>query len=234
MKRIAISFCAFALLACLLSCNKDVKQKSENPEISVSVNVDGVEVPFRYVYGGKFWHYYYDDRGGGIDSVAPFYMATTETTQALWNTVMGRNPAGVKGDNYPVINLSRNDVREFIAKLKLKTGKTFRLPTELEYDFVASSIPGPQEEYGWFLQNSDSILHEVATKLPNGWGIYDLRGNADEYVTDRIDKALRTDGHEWVLVGSGYRYPSNVLRTEIVDNEDESQADAGFRLIYVK
>ena len=70
-------------------------------------------------------------------TVDGFYMGKYEVTQRLWKAVMGNNPSRFKGDNLPVENVSWNDAQEFIEKLNRQTGRTFRLPTEPEWEYAA-------------------------------------------------------------------------------------------------
>ncbi len=37
---------------------------------------------------------------------------------------------------------------------------------------------------GWYKGNGESVLHPVGRKIPNGWGLYDMHGNACEWVLD--------------------------------------------------
>ncbi len=68
-----------------------------------------------------------------------FYMMTTEVTQAQWEAVMGSNPAYFDscGGNCPVEMVSWNDVQDFIMALNSMDGRTYRLPTEAEWEYAA-------------------------------------------------------------------------------------------------
>ena len=70
--------------------------------------------------------------------VSPFYIAQSEVTQKLWKKVMGNNPSKTKDDQKPVESVSWNDCLVFIHKLDSITGMSFRLPTETEWELVAS------------------------------------------------------------------------------------------------
>ena len=107
---------------------------------------------------------------------------------------MGSNPSYFKGDNLPVENVSYNDVKEFILKLNQKTGKTFRLPTEAEWEYAARGgkkskgykYPGSNniDNVAWYYENSSLKTHTVKTKQPNELGIYDMSGNVEEWCSD--------------------------------------------------
>ena len=123
-----------------------------------------------------------------------YYMGKYEVTQALWQTVMGNNPSNFKGDNLPVEKVSWDDCQEFISKLNRITGKTFRLPTEAEWEYAArggNKSRGYQYsgsnnllDVAWFRDNSGSKTHAVGTKQPNELGIYDMSGNVCEWCHD--------------------------------------------------
>ena len=124
-----------------------------------------------------------------------FYIGKYEVTQAQWRAVMGSNPSGFKGDNLPVENVSWDDVQEFIERLNAKTGKTYRLPTEAEWEYAARggnkskgykySGSDKIEDVAWYKGNSGGKTHPVGTRKPNELGIYDMSGNVDEWCQDR-------------------------------------------------
>lgn len=114
-------------------------------------------------------------------SLNTFHIAKYEITQRLWVAVMGTNPSGFTGDeNRPVEKVSWNMVQQFIAKLNQMTGKTYRLPTEAEWEYAARG--GNQSQgytyagsndinsvawYGAYSGgNSGGTTHPVGTKMP--------------------------------------------------------------------
>lgn len=124
-------------------------------------------------------------------TLSSYSIGQTEVTQALWKAVMGNNPSWFKNDNYPVDNLSWFDCQEFISKLNDITGKMFRLPTEAEWEYACRGgnkskgykYSGSKaiSDVTWYAVNSNDTIHQVATKLPNELGIYDMTGNATEW-----------------------------------------------------
>ena len=136
-----------------------------------------------------------DETQHAVTISKPYWLGQTEVTQAQWQAVMGSNPSRFKGDlTRPVEQVSWNDAVEFCRRLSQKTGMTFRLPTEAEWEYAcragtttaysfgndASSLG----EYGWFDGNAGGSTKPVATRKPNAWGLYDMHGNVREWCSD--------------------------------------------------
>ena len=142
-----------------------------------------------------------------------YYMGKYEVTQKQWRDVMGTNPSNFKGDNLPVESVSWGDVQEFVNKLNQnEEANKYRLPSEAEWEYAARAGTttiysfGDAEsklgEYAWYSHNSGGKTHEVGQKKPNSWGLYDIHGNAREWVQDTWHKdynSAPTDGSvlEW-------------------------------------
>jgi formylglycine-generating enzyme required for sulfatase activity len=127
-------------------------------------------------------------------TIKAFAIGKFELTQAEWMAVMGDNPSPTKGDRLPVVDMSWDDAQKFIARLNAKTGKTYRLPTEAEWEYAARG--GTQtafsfgddaaelSRYAWWGKNADFIIHEVGTRDANPFGLHDVHGNVWEWVQD--------------------------------------------------
>ena len=125
-----------------------------------------------------------------------FFMGLTEVTQAQWKAVMGAdsNPAHFTGDDLPVENVSWNDAVDFCAKLSLKEGKSYRLPTEAEWEYACrAGTNGPfhtgqgeesLKQATWLAGNSGDQTHPAGQKAANAFGLYDVHGNVSEWCAD--------------------------------------------------
>lgn len=141
--------------------------------------------------------------------LSDFHISKYPVTQAQWVAVMGSNPSYFQGDeNRPVEQVSWNDVQEFITRLNAMTGRTYRLPTEAEWEFAASGGMAAQrqsrrerraavaetmdreflDEFAWYSLNSGGTTHPVGQKKPNELNLYDMQGNVWEWVYDRYDR----------------------------------------------
>lgn len=128
----------------------------------------------------------------------PYFISQTEVTQELWQEIMGNNPSAYKGDgdekNLPVTNVTWYDCQKFVKALSQKTGKTFRLPTEAEWEYAARgagrgySLPYAGSKFcdrvACMATNSNGRPHPVAQYGANEAGLYDMSGNVWEWVAD--------------------------------------------------
>ncbi len=73
--------------------------------------------------------------------VPGFFMGKYEITQEQYQAIMGINPSNFKGEKRPVERVSWDDAVEFCEKLSQKTGKTYRLPSEAEWEYACRAQP---------------------------------------------------------------------------------------------
>ena len=181
-----------------------------------------------------------------------YYIGKYEVTQALWKAVMGNNPSNFKGDNLPVEKVRWDDCQEFIIKLNRITGKTFRLPTEAEWEYAArggNKSRGYQysgsnnlSDVAWYSGNSGSVSHAVGTKQANELGIYDMSGNVWEWCQDwkgeyssssLVNPTGANSGSDRVYRGGSWSYIAQYCRSSFRLNypPDFRSHNLGFRLV---
>lgn len=129
-----------------------------------------------------------------------FWMGKVEVTRAQWQKVMHRSAADITDPNRPATHVTREDARLFVQRLNAQgNGKRFRLPTEAEWEYAClagkSEEPLPQtwhdgkvrlKTVAWYdqLTHGSADARDVATLAANDWGLYDMLGNALEWVED--------------------------------------------------
>ncbi len=99
--------------------------------------------------------------------------------------------------NQPAICITHHAAMEYTRWLSEKTGKTYRLPTEAEWEWAAAAgaqtaysfgdDPAKLEDYAWYVENAEKPM-PIGKKKPNAWGLHDMHGNVAEWVLDHYQK----------------------------------------------
>ena len=119
-----------------------------------------------------------------------FRLGATEVTQAQWKAVMGERRGKFEGDSLPVEDISWKDAAAFCEKLSKAEGKTYRLPTEAEWEYACRAGAAGRfaaeglDDLAWYDSTSEGRTHAVGAKKPNAWGLYDMHGNVAEWCAD--------------------------------------------------
>ncbi len=136
-------------------------------------------------------------------NISEFYLGQTLVTQAQWVAIMEHNPSNFQGnDKLPVETVSWLDAMDFCDKLSQKTGRTYRLPSEAEWEYACRAgtttpfafgetitpavvnyngdYPYGGEAKGEYRQKTTP----VGIFPPNQFGLYDLHGNLREWCLD--------------------------------------------------
>jgi formylglycine-generating enzyme required for sulfatase activity len=200
-----------------------------------------------------------------------FHMGKYEVTQAEWEKVMESNPYsldrsnpfyGLPGmaeritkPNHPA-TVSWQDAQEFIRRLNAKEGYTrYRLPTEAEWEYAARagttsaySFGEDRKDLGRYAWHGEDFAtggtHPVGKKLPNPWGLFDVHGNAWEWVQDwysdhyyaqspSVDPKGSATGTQRVVRGGSWHQTSTSWRSSFRKGyvQDYRGISIGLRLV---
>ncbi|GCL48667.1 hypothetical protein NIES3804_02180 [Microcystis aeruginosa NIES-3804] len=188
--------------------------------------------------------------------VNSFAIGKYPVTQAQYQAVMGTNPSRFQNNpQNPVEQVNWNDAQAFCQKLSQITGKTYRLPTEAEWEYACRAGTTTRfyfgddanqlGDYAWYNGNSQQTTHPVGQKRPNGWGLYDMSGNVWEWCEDdwhdnyigapKDGSAWLTNDNDYQIVrGGSWYYDPNICRSAFRSNGNRranGNYDFGFRVV---
>ena len=212
-----------------------------------------------------------DEQPTHMVTLSAYHMSKYEITQAQWKAVMGTTieqqrdkrdedefeldpPSKLYGvgDNYPMYHVSWKEAKAFCEKLSQKTGKTYVLPTEAQWEFAARGGKNSKAykysgsntlgDVAWYDDNSDGNTHEVGTKTKNELGIYDMSGNVKEWCADVFgeyssddvtDPAGLSAGSDRVIRGGGRSSYDSSCRVSFRESDysDLRTGSLGFRVV---
>lgn len=185
-------------------------------------------------------------------TLSDFYIGKTEVTERLWQAVMGNNRTAFF--SLPKTGISYYDCLHFIIGLNIKTGKTFRLPTEAEWEYAARGgnrsngykYAGSHKpsEVAIYREDVQIYLLPVQQKRPNELGLYDMSGNVWEWCHDFYNlysSHAQTNpiGHIYnkqrVLRGGGWNCHSTECQvtTRRSATPNTMNSEIGFRIVLI-
>jgi formylglycine-generating enzyme required for sulfatase activity len=236
-------------------------------------NINGVELDMVSIPAGTFKMGSPETEEDRRDNEGPqrqvtvpgFFMGKYAVTQAQWQVVADRipkvnidltsKPSHFDGDRLPVEQVSWLDAVEFCDRLSRHTGRTYRLPSEAEWEYACRAGTTTAFHFG------DTITNELANYeyklqkttdvgsygIANRFGLYDMHGNVFEWCQDDWHdnyEGAPIDGSAWVdgdreknssklLRGGSWlhdpRYCRSACRTH--SSPDSRNFDIGFRLV---
>jgi formylglycine-generating enzyme required for sulfatase activity len=191
---------------------------------------NGVTLEMAAIPGGTFMMGSPENEAGRRDYESPqhqvtvpsFFMGKYPVTQAQYQAIMGTNPSGFKGSNRPVERVSWTNAVTFCKKLSQKIGKTYRLPSEAEWEYACRAGTTTPFHFGETittdLANYDGShtygqglkgvyrgeTREVGSfGVANNFGLYDMHGNVWEWCQDNWHsnyEGAPTDGSAWLHI----------------------------------
>jgi formylglycine-generating enzyme required for sulfatase activity len=149
----------------------------------------------------------------------PFAIGKTEVTFAEWGTCVAAGACHnayedidmSRGGDWPVILVSWDDAKQYVAWLSRITCNQYRLLTEAEWEYAARA--GSQEryslgddeaqldQYAWYQVNSNRWTQQVGVKAANAFGLHDMHGYVEEWIEDPWHDdyvGAPADGSSWV------------------------------------
>ncbi len=179
-----------------------------------------------------------------------FLISATEVNQEQWYSVMATRPSRFEGSRRPVENITFDDCIEFCNQLSIMEGLApvygrrdgniywnresdgYRLPTEAEWEyacragsqkrFANGDLASDLQKLSWYRNNSTGRSHDVASRVPNNWGLHDMHGNvwewcwnwSAEYPTRfAVDPEGPHQGYSRVIRGGSWDNPAEACRS---------------------
>lgn len=180
-----------------------------------------------------------------------FYLGKYEVTQREWKAVMKTEPWKndkniQQGNDFPAADVDWRDAGDFCVALSRLDGRSYRLPTEVEWEWACRGRTKTAYYFGdsarqlgdfaWFMDNAFQPPEEnqharaVGLKKPNPFGLHDMHGNVWEWCRDLADD--QTEDRR-VIRGGGYLNIAAGLRSASRASSPQSSrlAGIGFRVV---
>ncbi|MCP3685112.1 MAG: formylglycine-generating enzyme family protein [bacterium] len=188
-----------------------------------------------------------------------FLIGQFPVTQEQWMSVMGENPSkNTIHPNAPVSIVSILTAVDFCKSISNYTGRTFRLPSEAEWEYACRAGSCGDycfgndvtylKQYCWYKENSGDFTMPVGMLRPNTWGFYDMHGNVAEWCQDtwhgghscsptdgkpRLSTYISVDKERRVLRGGSFKGQADCIRSasRTWGSAAISKIDVGFRVV---
>jgi formylglycine-generating enzyme required for sulfatase activity len=159
---------------------------------------------------------------GGVETfdVVPFWMSSMEIPWDLFDVYAFGSEDGGNGEDailrpsrpygapdrgyghrgYAAISMTYLVAQEFAEWLSLRTGKSYRLPTAMEWEYAcragreAPFAEDELEEHAWYWDNAFDETHPIGELAPNAFGLHDMVGNAAEWCVGMDGEPLACGG----------------------------------------
>jgi sulfatase modifying factor 1 len=232
--------------------------RTVSPKGTFTERANGVSFTMVAVPGGTFTMGCVEESGDCYEwempdhsvTVSDFHLGETEVTQALWKAVMGTEPRVFSGcTECPVELVGWEEAQAFIQQLNRLTGRTYRLPTEAEWEYAARGGRNGKnqlycgsndlDEVGWHVGNVGMGTHPVKGKKQNGLGLFDMSGNVWEWCQDwygdytadsQVNPQGPSEGTLRVIRGGSWQYNAIDCRVTNRSTPDNRCYLLGFRL----
>ena len=184
-------------------------------EVRHSVCVEGFSISRHEVTRGQFAAFVEDTSRGTLDGCRSY-------GNGGWASRAGRSwrgPGFAQGDDHPVACVSRDDALAYAAWVSERLGRSYRLPTEAEWEYAARAGADSARPWGsaagdaclranvgdralfrhypewpWTIHPCDDAHAHTApigSYRTNGYGLHDMLGNVWEWTCSSYDAAYR-------------------------------------------
>lgn len=255
---------------------RETKRCPKQAQYFVEILGDAVELEMVSIPGGKFTmgapqeepESGEDERPRHLVTVKPFFMGRYPITQVQWRAIaslpkiqhdLEPDPSCFQGDNRPVERVNWYDALEFCARLSKKIGRTYRLPSEAEWEYACRAQTTTPFHFGATIttnlanycgqdQNIHGVHHQQTTEVgsfpANAFGLCDMHGNVWEWCADYWHEDYQgapSDGIVWVmdgnweyriLRGGSWDYSASFCRcaSRFFENKNVRKKEFGFRV----
>ncbi len=135
----------------------------------------------------------------------------------------------------PAVTMTQYAAKQYTKWLSLITSDFYRIPTEAEWEYACRAgtntaysfgdDPAQLKAHAWYVENSDERHHKVGQLKPNPWGLYDIHGNAAEWVIDQLKDSYPKSGSQPVAAMDAVAWPDTPDPRVVRGGHWDSSAD---------